>query len=171
MLPASIGWTPGAHARARGGRKGMLRTPLHSHAASTEADKPSSHCDHFLSSMSKPAQPKAPATDHMLLYLLRCLCVPLCVCALMKHVNGGGQRQVSSFLPICRPQGSNSGPRTWPVPLPAEPWRRPCAASESFKGRWSKFKCVVSKASSVSKISYKPWNVSVLLIIFSWITC
>lgn len=31
--------------------------------------------------------------------------------------------------------------------------------------------CVVSKASSVSKISYKPWNVSVLLIIFSWITC
>lgn len=43
--------------RARG-EGGMLRTPLHSHAASTEADKPSSHCDHFLSSMSKPAQPK-----------------------------------------------------------------------------------------------------------------
>lgn len=60
MLLASVGWS----LEVCVGRGGMdnyhpvLRTPLHSHAASTEADKPSSHCNHILSSMQNLHCPK-----------------------------------------------------------------------------------------------------------------
>lgn len=79
---------------------------------------------------------------------------------------------VSPFLPRRGSLGLNSGHRAWQqVSLPGEPSRRPCVAFDPCKCRWSKFKCVVSNPSPVSESSYEPWNVSVLLIIFSWVTC